>query len=115
MIAKQTLSKKQKKNEELNACLCLPLGFPPPFCFKVTRRPTCRNQISASLNSTSKMDEEERQHKIWNARNRERGWAGWEKMMSVFSKAGMRNQYLLDQSFHVYTMFINNNPVTYLI
>ena len=60
------------------------------------------------------MEEEERQSERWNAGNSE--WAGQEKNdNSVFSKAGTRNQYLLSQSCHVYAMFVNDNPVKYLI
>lgn len=53
------------------------------------------------------MKEEER----WSASNREEGGLGKEKI-TVFSKAGMRNQYLLSQSFPVCVVFVNDTPVT---
>lgn len=37
-----------------------------------------------------------------------------KKMFIVFCKAGMRNQFLLSQSSHVYAVLVYN-PVTYLI
>lgn len=60
------------------------------------------------------MEEEERQSEPWNAV----AVSGLDRKKndnSVFSKAGTRNQYLRSQSCHVYAMFVNNNPVKYLI